>query len=566
MGKNTNNSLFMKSLVFGIIVLFLGASIVPCISGNIGKIKGFKEVDGCLADQVHGSIPGEGVLDSQFIYNITENLSNIIFTEYNESKGEIAKGRAFGTKGEWKAAEIIQENMSKLGLYCWNESICNLQEYPAVASKMEVLAYKLVITNKTSNHSETVDCYITPIKNGPRGKPEQVDYNFTFKDLKVKYKPIITFPRSHEPSGETEDYVFIAEEQVRNPNFLPFVNRIIERFPATLRFTFLYRYLCLLIKKLGGEKDIWYKNFSHCQGIIVYDFNDDTHNMGYYANNALPTIYINGTVGRKIVNDAKNFTIDYYLNQSYNESVISYNVIGQLNGTYPNKTVIVSCLYDCWWNQGTADSAIGMAIVLGIAKYFQDHNITPKYTLKFIAFGGEEFSIMRGATYYNATHKNENITYVIDLNQLGFTQEEPKLTLYIIANKLPFMMKIWKIVKRTDYTKRTGDNMDIGPVWLPPGGPSDCSKFAMRPDCKTILFVKGPPWLLHHRDGLNHTEGDVMKYFDRCDVNISGEIILNVTKYLVTNDFENIFTSYNRIYKDLNHHNLSIFQKEKQII
>ena len=33
------------------------------------------------------------------IYNITKALSNIIFTEYDEENGEMAKGRAFGTKG-----------------------------------------------------------------------------------------------------------------------------------------------------------------------------------------------------------------------------------------------------------------------------------------------------------------------------------------------------------------------------------------------------------------------------------------------------------------------------------
>ena len=36
---------------------------------------------------------------------------------------------------------------------------------------------------------------------------------------------------------------------------------------------------------------------------------------------------------------------------------------------------------------------------------------------------------------------------------------------------------------------------------------SDDRPFAMgRPfNCKTVCFIKGSKWLLHHRDGLNHT-------------------------------------------------------------
>ena len=43
----------------------------------------------------------ETTLDIQYIYDITEALSNIIFTVYDENQ-EIAKGRAYGTKGEHK--------------------------------------------------------------------------------------------------------------------------------------------------------------------------------------------------------------------------------------------------------------------------------------------------------------------------------------------------------------------------------------------------------------------------------------------------------------------------------
>ena len=155
-------------------------------------------------------------------------------------------------------------------------------------------------------------------------------------------------------------------------------------------------------------------------------------------------------------------------------------------------------------------------------------------------FGGEEAGC-RGAKHYEATHKDENIIYVIDLNQLGFRQEEPRLALNIIANKLSFLNEIWKIAKKTDYVKKVENTADIMPVtplipqsWgFPTGAPSDDYVFVLkRPLCKTVCFLKSYYWVLHHRDGLNHQEGDVLKYFDWDDVDATGEIILNVTKYL----------------------------------
>jgi len=516
-----------KCLFFSIIAMFIGASVVSFI--RVDSIELYSE-NSVLEDGEHGLMVDSGALDSRFIYNITAALSNIVLSGYDEEIGEIAKGRAFGTKGEHRAAEIIYENMTNLGLYTTMEQIQNIPELPDIAGKFEVLDYKLTITNKTSNYSETIDCYIAPTWAGPRGHHEQVDYNFSFEGLKIKHKPNITVPwgQNNVLSDETEDYVFIVEDNSYNPNIPPPpMKKLFGLFLSPYSDPVLFWNGLKLIIELG----VWYNHFPHCQGLIRYDFNNDTHNMVNSVNWSLPVLFINGTIGRKILNDIDNITIDYYLNQRYNESVTSYNVIGQLNGTDKNKTVIIDCLYDSWWCQGTADSAIGMGMVLGIAKYFQDHNITPKYTLKFIAFGGEEYGL-RGAKYYEAIHSEEDIIYVIDLNQLGFTQEEPKLYLEIISNNLGFLNDIWKIAKRTDYVNKA-DAAGMRKFWMPMGAPSDDQPFARnRPSCKTVCFLKGLNWVLHHRDGISHTEGDVLKYFNWTDVNATGEIILNITKYI----------------------------------
>lgn len=524
--------LFEESLVLGMAILFLGTSVLPGISGNIGIMK---DGNSYSAEQMHSSIPDNGVLDVQYIYNITAALSNIIFTEYNETNGDIAKGRAFGTKGEHRAAEILYENMTKLGLYTTMEQIKNTRKYPELTHKTEVLDYKLILTNKSSSHNETVDCFIAPVQN-------QLDCNFSFKGLRVKHSPKLSCPLAHNHAlaGEKEDYVFIKEDDSRfHPD--PFVDPIRS---LLTQFFGPFGVPVRLWERLKNriEKAV-YDSYPNCRGLIVYDFNDHTHDMRL-NDLPFPILFINGTIGRIIVNDFKNFTVDDYLDQRYNESVISYNVIGQLNGTDPTKTVIVDCLYDSWWCQGTADSAIGMAMVLGIAKYFHDHNITPKYTVKFIAFAGEEAGGIRGATYYEAVHRDEHIIYVIDLNQLGFIQEEPKLTLNIITNKRAFLREIWKIVERTDYVKRMGNTVDIDKWWYPLGHVSDDYPFATkRPLCKTVCFAKDTGWKLHHRDGLGHTAGDVLDYFNWTDVSATGEIVLNVTKYLTVDNPQDQFTT-----------------------
>ena len=533
-------------------MMFIGASIVSCVRVDSTKMNGGNSV---LEAGESGLMVDIETLDGRFIYNITAALSNIVLSEYDEENGEIAKARAFGTRGEHKAAEVIYENMTKLGLYTKMEQIENTPKLPDIASKMEVMDYKMIVTNITSNLSKIVDCYIAPTCLGPRKSPGQLNYNISFRNLKVVPKPKITVPWDKYEKTD-EDYLFIIEENEYNPNLKP---SPLKKFLSTFFSPYGDPVLFLDGSRQIIETKMWYDHFPHCQGIIHYDFNSDTHNMAYYADWHLPVLYINGTVGMEILYDMKNITIDYYLNQCYNESVTSYNVIGQLNGTDKNKIAIIDCLYDSWWCQGTADSAIGMGMVLGIAKYFKDFNITPKYTLKFIAFGGEEYGF-RGAKYYEATHLEEDIAYVIDLNQLGFTQDKPKLYLEIIANKQKFLNEIWEIAERTDYVNKT-NAAGMRKFWMPMGAPSDDRPFARnRPSCKTVCFLKGLNWVLHHRDGINHTEGDVLNYFNWTDVNATGEIILNITKY-ITIDSEDGYTDRqsNKTNSNNNSPNVCIF-------
>lgn len=513
-GRLKKKNIPRKDLIVLVTLLFIGTSFLPAISGSYHESIIIEDVE----DKKQFAFDSS-VLDLQYIYNLTENLSNIIFTEYNESKGEIAKGRAFGTKGEHKAAEILHENMSKLGLWTYTEKIGDRRPWHPInllGYKIEILDYELRINNETKNM--TVDCSPLYSNIGPHLRPWKLTHAYSYKGLKLRtnYTNFI---------NENDNYVLLTgAEDPRTNEFSPLDNPN-EGNDISGIIDIIKAYLLNLIN---------YYRYVHCKAIIHYDFNDDEHNM-WWPQGFRPRFLINGSIGNMINESIDNYKVDIYLKQRFNLLVDSYNVIGQLNGTDSNKTVIVACFYDSWWCQGTADSAIGMAIVLGIAKYFKENNIHPKYNMKFIGFSGEEYGF-RGSQYYEANHRDEDIIYVIDLNQLGFTQEYPRLTLEVASNNESFLYEIGEIVNRTDYVNRTGNVTDMKLRYMEHGHLSDDWSFASRrpsSECKTLCFLKNGPWLMHHRDGVNHTEGDVIKYFNWTDVNVTSEMILNVTEYLV---------------------------------
>lgn len=600
-----------KIFIFIMSFVLISTIFFPVISSN-HEGAGNSFSDGPMSN----SASSEELLDVQYICNIAKDLSDIVKTEYDESKGEIAKGRAFGTKGEHKAAEILYEYMDELGLNPIMEKIKPIESlcpYPQkLTEKLEVVTQGLTVNNELLNTDEPVtDLYISPrwdftgissyISNIKQGgwfdekynvyDKNRLNYNFSYSDLEVRsvgetqglgfdgfmsyiYDKLTT--RINDLSSwltflleNLEDYYNFTFEELETEdgqNKVPWTNDIpvssgdfvfIEEDPAfnpnaeepdwltNLRDFFDKHEL--LDKLLGGKTIlkginiikmiIWRIAYdSHCKGLIRYDFNKDTYDMNLNLWYPLPILYINKTVGEKIEANANGYTINFHINQFLNESVISYNVVGQLDGTtHRDKTVIIGCLYDSWWCQGTADSAIGMAMVLAVAKYFKDYNLTPKCNLKFIAFGGEEYG-SRGAYFYEAAHRDENVDTIIDLNQVGFYQNDPRLTLYIMANSDSLKSTVEDLTSGIDYIERTGNTADFEivskEIWYVGNYHpySHANSKGLR-SCNILYIVKDTAWKLHHRDGLKHTKGDTMDYFDWDDVSVTAEIVLNLTKH-----------------------------------
>ncbi|VVB59496.1 Peptidase family M28 [uncultured archaeon] len=364
-------------------------------------------------------------------------------------------------------------------------------------------------------------------------------YDFTFETIDPNDNS--TWPSFVKKVNLTEDCVTIEEDPSFNPNFVTnwegirFLHPLWDEVHSGFTGIFDWFVSRLIECIIFVVECVVSECFPNLKAEIRYDYTADSYNTRFTGDSYIPIIYINGSIGNTINQSLDDYSVTYWLNQTYNNNVESYNVIGQISGTDPSKTVIVCSLYDSLWCQGTADSAVGCGTVLALAKYMKNHSITPKYNIKFILFSGEEWGY-KGARHYQATHKNENITAVIDLNQLGMkkiNQNDPELFLNLLTNNIDAEIKLIRInCLTTNYQNRTG--YGFRPMYTPWGTLSNDFAFAfpnLLRDCKTICFLKDCGWYLHHRDGMNHTAGDTMSNIDWDDLYTTAELVWNVTKY-----------------------------------
>ncbi|MCX6665410.1 MAG: hypothetical protein NT038_05050 [Euryarchaeota archaeon] len=120
-------------------------------------------------------------LDTQYVWNITSNLSDIIFQSYNTS--ELQKGREFGSKGEQQAANLVYNIMQSLDMNPIKERI---QTYPTdqIDDKLEVLSKGVKINGIEA------DNYISPRWNDAfvyRDTSEQLNLEFDKNQLNSNF-------------------------------------------------------------------------------------------------------------------------------------------------------------------------------------------------------------------------------------------------------------------------------------------------------------------------------------------------------------------------------------------
>ncbi len=122
--------------------------------------------------------------------------------------------------------------------------------------------------------------------------------------------------------------------------------------------------------------------------------------------------------------------IDNKLIQQYQ----SQNVIGYIQGTeYRDSIIVFTAHYDHLGQMGkdvyfpgANDNASGCAMLLNLAKYFSEHK--PKYSVAFMAFGGEEAGLL-GSKYYveHPLFPLNQIKFLVNMDLLGTGDEGIKV-------------------------------------------------------------------------------------------------------------------------------------------
>ena len=593
-------------------------------------------------DSVEAESQGENEdigLDFDYIYNVTENLSKIIFSY---PPGDLAKGRAFGSEGEHWAANYLVDEMDNLILHDPTENQekpyrdeIEQNKPPRIFRRENPWIPKLTSKIKRNylelnvNDTDITDFYITPAWGQkstvlrtrffmfPFYCMHRLTNNYSYTDLDVIHKPhcsstsldeffdyiedkysnllsylgilipiiILEFQEYYDFSFEelnetnapdllSEFYYNISSEEMINAEN-PYV--LIEENPTfDLESTTPLR---THEREIINYLFLW-KTHRKCKGIIRFDDNSnveaDVFDNSLKLLRCLPTIFINRSLGTRMYEDPEDHKVNFTFDQKWTNEVESYNVIGQINGTDSSKTVVIGCLYDSWWNQGTADSAIGIGIMMSIAKYMKElenEGIQPKYNVKFIAFSGEEYRGRGAYSYEIENRKDENIVAMIDLNQLGFKQSIPKLIFNIVASDEDERILAKNIFEKTNFLSKMSNNISEFKTWTTRGKnewnyfgdyvPFDDAQrllFNRRDPIKILSFLKSRTdddgeykfaWGLHHRDGQGHTEGDSMEYYDPYEIKLTAEMIWNFTKfYTIDPDCEFSDFSYDLVDTD----------------
>lgn len=460
------------------------------------------------------------------------NLSNITKAY---PKGLLSRGREWGSWGEINASELIEHEMNKIGLSNVHRELISgnklfeknpINHFKSIDDKMHVNSFML----RKNKSKDEIDCFPIPSALKPNFPIfSQVDYNYSFNDISVIPISELSFEKILSLNNMGVKWVSLHR--------CPSIEKLMEEgkvynqwFAENILKTYVYRFF-------------WFKNQGYRGGIFC-----DLNNNSYYMtmsqrrwrldtpykrvipNIPVPIFSVNGSIGKKLgeVEGCNYSKIDYYINQSYRKNIESYNVIGTIPGEDHTKTVIIGNHYDSWWGQCSGDSAASNGILLGIAKYILDNNLTPKYDIDFISFAGEEYGF-RGSYYHSLSNEEKEIPFMLSLDQLAYDQSSPDVFLDLWPNNKYVEKTMREIIKQSNYENRTGHELNWEFIEKKDVCPSDTHPFNLRKNVNTLCFGKDRNWLNYHRMGNNGNLGDTIENINKTKLGIISEVIWNTT-------------------------------------
>ncbi|KYK29627.1 hypothetical protein AYK20_05135 [Thermoplasmatales archaeon SG8-52-1] len=488
---------------------------------------------------------GDPDLDHEYINTTTKELTDIVKNPYFKNWG-----RYFGRPGEREAADYIEGWMKNLSLDCVHQepidSYWPFEESEEVEVKlnrarvMKIFYLNITVRNPITNalieyknlsYTECFPYFQHQLIN-------KLDYllDFTYNEIPVVEK----FSRIPLPQMEICETHYSTGYQL---------NEHLENYDPNFRWF------------IGGLP--WYRGYIAIDNDTDAFFQSPEYDQGKntMAWGESQGFYVNGSVGKWIRENLQNqwrkVSAKYKTYWKY-ELVDSYNVIGQINGTDTNKTNIVCAHYDGMPGQACIDEAAETALVLGIAKYIKDHELESdlKHTVKFIAFGAEETG-MRGAKDYIKKHvedEGEIVSCVINpgnfgsYNRTGINYYGKPITMdYELASNKIWLEYLSKdIADALDYTPRTALTGN-GTIKVVPSNDlvAEDSLIFAKPGkdySEACVQFRRSPYSGYHRDGENHTAGDIFSGLDQDTFDLESEVVASVALHLLLNldyQFEN---------------------------
>ena len=471
-------------------------------------------------------------LDFKFIYKTVENLSYIV--------KDYRKGRAGGTPGEHRARDLIIGWMEEIGL-------------------------QNIHTDKITEDWTKKDSWENPY-NFLRDPDYHLDGwigNLTLKKNATKWHLHVKVYDKQNTLitdrffSQNDCFPFLKEENVINGH-----NVTLHDIPVVDDFKIGGLGSIVLLEADWRDPYMWWIDNTtnlkrpNVKGFILMDCFDDTFFMlpsGISSparpRFSKPGFSINGSSGAWIKQylNSPDYVVKADICSEWTwEYVDSWNVIGEILGK-SSKVALINKFYDSWWNQATFDGAVGVGVILGIAKYIIDHNITPELTLKFVLWGNHEW-YRRGAKHYIKTHNvkkygcqsqgnpvggQEDIEYVITPGNFGFNKTYPMSFNVGHRQDAPLSKYMQSVAEELKYTERTGINIT-----------GEESVFGEEPYifyhghhyperyCKHAIEIDRFPYPGYHRDGKNHTKGDVFSDINdtlfRVDCEVIAEIVIRL--------------------------------------
>ena len=304
-------------------------------------------------------------------------------------------GRGYVNKGDSIASDYIKREFEKIGVHSLRKDFFQFFQFPVITFPQNTfLSFQ-------------------------RGKS-----NFQNTTLKPGIDYLVESGSSTEISGEywasvcTQE-VLMSKNKIKKFRRNKFSSKVIIIDERGLKDKIKIR-----------ENEKWIINNSTAKSIVIFSQDKLTWTV-FQKSKGIPVYRVNCADSIIIQNN------DGVYCSSYSKLIPNYqsqNIIGCIKGTqYPDSFIIFSAHYDHLGQMGkdvyfpgANDNASGCAMLLNLAKYYSQH--PPKYSIAFMAFGGEEVGLL-GSKYYveHPLFPLKQIKFLVNMDIMGTGDEGIKV-------------------------------------------------------------------------------------------------------------------------------------------